>query len=72
MTNESQPLKIQKWIFNIIASCSEDFHFSAVDSLIELFKLKYGQGAEYDELTLQREVRWNQINGIIPPKYENG
>lgn len=72
MTIEAQPHNIQQWIFNIIASCSEDFHFSAVDSLIELFKVKYGEVTEYDELLLQREIKWNQIKGIIPPKYENG
>lgn len=61
---------IYNWIVNIIDSCTEDFHFSAVDSLIKLYHSKFGDGQLYDELMLKREVRWNQINGIIPPNLQ--
>jgi hypothetical protein len=62
--------EIFDWITNIIDSCSEDFHFSAVDALIKLFASKFGEGELYDDLTLKREIRWNQINGIIPPNLQ--
>lgn len=72
MEAEKQAPDIYQWVLNIILSCTEEFHFSAVDSLIQLFNTKYNDKDLYMELLLQREIRYNQINGIIPPKYENG
>ena len=72
MEAEKQAPEIYQWVLNIILSSTEEFHFMIVDRLIELFYTKYNDKDLYMELLLQREIRYNQINGIIPPKYENG
>ena len=30
-------MKLNEWIENIIQSCTDDFHFEAIDKLIELY-----------------------------------
>lgn len=53
------------WILNIIDSCNNDFHFEAIDKLIELFKLRVNDDVLYTCLQHIREIRWNNIHSII-------
>jgi hypothetical protein len=53
------------WISNIINTCNNDFHFEAVDKLIELFYIKFLDGEMRTELDAQRQVKWNEIHDIL-------
>lgn len=57
--------EIYTWIIKIISTCKNDFHFEAVDKLIDLFYDKYKQEEMTDELKLQRNRRWNEIHTIL-------
>lgn len=54
------------WVIAIIDSCNNDFHFSVVDKMIELFKLKYPADIKlHIEIDLLRVRHWNKIHGIL-------
>lgn len=54
------------WIVNIIDSCNNDFHFTCVDKLIELFKQQHSNKEEMAVmLETQRAVHWNNIHAIL-------
>jgi len=53
------------WIYNIIESCNNDFHFDCVDVLITLFNIKYGDDESAIELRTLRQAKWNVIHAII-------
>jgi hypothetical protein len=61
-------IDIFNWILAIINSCTDDFHFEAVDKLIEIFFTKFNDDALTDELKTMRAIKWNDIHGIIEPK----
>lgn len=56
------------WIYGIIQSCNNDFHFECVDALIQLFTQKYRM-QDTDELLLNllytRQDKWNHIHSIL-------
>jgi hypothetical protein len=56
---------IYTWILKIIDTCSNDFHFEAVDKLIELFKEKEKDESLTDDLKLARIQKWNEIHTIL-------
>ncbi len=58
---------IFKWISNITSSCTDDFHFEAVDNLVELFHEREKNDDLYSELKHLRHLKWNEIHGIIAP-----
>ncbi len=60
--------KIFDWILAIIDSCTDDFHFEAVDKLIEIFDSKFHDENLTNELHTRRAIKWNDIHGIIEPK----
>lgn len=53
------------WIADIISSCNHDFHFEAVDNLIELYYQKTKDSEDKDELIRLRTQRWNEIHFIL-------
>lgn len=55
------------WIMNIIESCTDDFHFEAVDKLIELYFEKTKDKDLDFQLKMKRAEKWNQIHSIIAP-----
>jgi hypothetical protein len=55
------------WIATIINSCTDDFHFEAVDKLIEIFHNKFTNEELTNELNTLRAIKWNDIHGIIEP-----
>ena len=52
------------WVFNIVESCNNDFHFDCADVLISLFKIKYGDSDRVAELASLRQTKWNTIHAI--------
>ncbi len=57
--------EVFNWIANIIESCNNDFHFEAVDILIELFSIRYNDVETTLRLTIKREEKWNAIHTIL-------
>jgi len=53
------------WIASIIDSCNNDFHFDAVDNLIDLFYEREKNEALKIELTLMKQQKWNDIHNIL-------
>ena len=53
------------WVYNIIESCNNDFHFECVDVLISLFSLKYGESDIVSGLRLLRQNKWNSVHSIL-------
>ena len=53
------------WVFNIIESCNNDFHFDCADILISLFKIKYGNTDRVSELRSLWQTRWNAVHAIL-------
>ncbi|MGH2647930.1 MAG: hypothetical protein ACRDE8_10200 [Ginsengibacter sp.] len=52
------------WLFNIVESCNNTFHFDCADVLITLFKIKYGDSERVSELADLRQTKWNAIHAI--------
>lgn len=53
------------WIESIIASCKNDFHFDAVDTLICLFIQKFENDFHAHALKMMRIEKWNEIHEIL-------
>lgn len=53
------------WISKIIETCTHDFHFEAVDNLIELFYEREKDEKLKTELQLLRRSKWNEIHFIL-------
>jgi hypothetical protein len=53
------------WICDIIKSCSNTFHFEAVDRIIGLFEAKYGEGELTTNLKLLKTAKWNSVHMIL-------
>ena len=60
-----EKLDIFEWIKKIIGTCSNDFHFAAVDKLIDLFNYKYKDEGLTTKLKLIREMQWDEIHVIL-------
>jgi len=56
------------WISDIIDSCTDDFHFEAIDRLIDLFDERTDDKDITSELKLLRAKKWNEIHGIVKPE----
>ena len=57
--------EIYNWILKIIGTCNSNFHFEAVDKLIDLFHEKYKDEKLTDELKLNRIRTWNEIHNTL-------
>ena len=53
------------WIESIIKTCNNNFHFEAVDKLIELFKERFDDNRMILELEQMRHDKWNEIHKIL-------
>jgi len=53
------------WVFNIIDSCNNDFHFDCAYVLISLFKIKYGDSDKIAELGSLWQTKWNAVHAIL-------
>ena len=56
---------IYDWITRIIDTCNSNFHFEAVDKIIDLFYEKYQDEKRKLELKNLRTIKWNEIHGIL-------
>lgn len=54
-----------EWISRIIETCNHDFHFEAVDNLIELFFDRTKDEEKKTELLMLRQRKWNDIHNIL-------
>ena len=53
------------WVYNIIESCNNDFHFDCADALISLYNNKYGDSDRVLGLRLLRQNKWNSVHTIL-------
>ena len=53
------------WIYNIIESCSNDFHFDCADVLISVYSIQYGDSDRVLALRLLQENKWNSVHTIL-------
>jgi hypothetical protein len=53
------------WVYQIIESCNNDFHFDCADALIALFSVRYGDADKVTGLTLLRQNKWNSVHAIL-------
>jgi hypothetical protein len=53
------------WVYNIIESCNNDFHFDCADVLISLFNVKYADPDRVSELKILRQSKWNSVHLIL-------
>jgi len=61
-------MKLNEWIANIIESCTDDFHFEAIDKLIELYQEKTKDEDFTSDLKMLRAKKWNEIHAIVKPE----
>lgn len=57
--------QIYDWISRIIETCNNDFHFEAVDRLIDLFYEKFQDEKRKTELEHLRIIKWNEIHSVL-------
>ena len=53
------------WVYNIIESCNNDFHFDCADVLISLYNIQYGDTDRVLALRLLQENKWNSVHTIL-------
>jgi len=53
------------WIYNLIESCNNDFHFQCTDVLISLFSVQYGNDANVAQLRLLWQDKWNRVHAVL-------
>ena len=53
------------WVYNIIESCNNDFHFECADALISLYDIKYMDTDRVLGLRLLRQNKWNTVHSIL-------
>ena len=53
------------WVYNIIESCNNDFHFDCADALISLYNNKYGDTDRVLGLRILRQNKWNSVHTIL-------
>lgn len=57
--------EIFDWIAKIIATCNNDFHFDAIDVLIERHFETFGDENMKTDLKLIKKAKWNEIHLIL-------
>lgn len=53
------------WIAKIIDTCNNDFHFEAIDNLIEIHYKNFKNEEHKTDLELLRTKKWNEIHVIL-------
>jgi hypothetical protein len=53
---------IYDWIKKIIETCNNNFHFEAVDKLIDLYYERFEDEQKKTELLILRTDKWNEIH----------
>jgi hypothetical protein len=65
MQTTTPQISIFEWISKIIQTSNNDFHFDAVDKLIDLFHEREKDEQKCIELKLLRKAKWDEIHGIL-------
>lgn len=53
------------WIFHVIESCKNEFHFACADILISLFSAKYGNSETVVRLKTLKDEKLNAIDRLV-------
>jgi hypothetical protein len=53
------------WICKTIDTCFHDFHFDAIDRLIDLYYEQIKDEQKRAELILKKQQKWNEIHFIL-------
>lgn len=53
------------WVAKIIDTCNNDFHFEAIDNLIEIHYKNFKNEELKTELEFMRARKWNEIHVIL-------
>lgn len=61
-------MELFNWLSAIIESCTDDFHFQAIDKLIDLYSEKVKDQDLVTDLKNLRSKKWNDIHGIVKPE----
>ena len=56
---------IYDWVAKIISTCTHDFHFEAVDRLLELYYEREKDDVKLTELRMLKKIKWDEIHGIL-------
>lgn len=56
---------IYEWIVKVIDTCYHDFHFEALDNLINLYYDRVKDEVKKNELEMLRAQKWNEIHMIL-------
>ena len=56
---------IYDWVAKIISTCTHDFHFEAVDKLIDLYYEREKDEAKQTELKMLKKIKWDEIHNIL-------
>lgn len=56
---------IYDWVAKIISTCTNDFHFEAVDKLIELYYEREKDDKKHTELRMLKKIKWDEIHNIL-------
>jgi len=54
-----------EWIAKIIMTCSNDFHFQAIDNLIDIQYKIFKNETHKSDLEHLRVTKWNEIHVIL-------
>ena len=53
------------WVYQIIESCNNDFHFDCVVVLISVYNIQYADTDRVLALRLLLENKWNSVHSIL-------
>ena len=56
---------IYDWVAKIISTCTNDFHFEAVDRLLELYYEREKDDLKVTELRMLKKIKWDEIHNIL-------
>lgn len=62
---EKRTENIYDWICRIIDTCCHDFHFEAVDRLIDLYFEREKNDVKRTELMMRKQQKWDDIHYIL-------
>ncbi len=62
-----QEITAYEWLYKIIESCNNSFHFESCDLLIQLFEKKYpDEESMLLDLQKLRQTKWMAVHNLLP------
>lgn len=62
---EKRTETIYDWMCRIIDTCYHDFHFEAIDRLIDLYFEREKDEQKRTELLMRKKKKWDEIHFIL-------